>query len=275
MKRFLEVTVPYYIPIAVLGVVAGAVLATGAILDIRIFYAALSISLVVGGFNTLNGVFDAEIDEVNKPHRPIASGKMSKKTGFFYACFLYMAGVVISLTVNFYFISIVLLSVLLTASYSLPFIRLRRRFIVNTVTGLVFYSILCPLAGWSLYPATQAPVFLIVFLFLLGSGIAITKDFEDVYGDRMYRIRTLPGTIGIENANKSIRILIFLSFFYLVIISLMNIISLRYLAILIFSPWIFYTVYRLEPGNNNKMFFIKNLFLVISIELFIIVITLL
>ncbi len=275
MLKFLKVTVPCYIPIAILGMVVGAVLASGTINDIRLLWAALSLTMVVGGFNTLNGVFDKSIDKLNKPKRPIASGSISARTGTAYAVFLYILAFVFAAFLNVYFILIVVISVVLTSLYSIPPIRLRARFLVNTLTGLIFYSMLCPLAGWALFQTMPVPWVLIVFLFILGTGIAITKDFEDVYGDSVHQIRTLPDTFGTDKTKKLISLLVIISFVYIAGVSLLGIIDVRYLGTLIFLPWGIYTIYALDSRNgNDKSFFIKNMLLVISLELFLIAVTL-
>ncbi len=276
LLKYFEVIVPYYIPIAIVGLLTGAILTTKSLPDFRIIYAILSLTFLVGGFNTLNGVYDKYIDSVNKPHRPIAKGTISLRAGLTYSIILYILALFSGLFLNPIFIAILLVSIILTVFYSLPRIRLRSKFIINTLTGLIFYGFLCPLAGWALYPENPIPIEMIIFLFILGSGIAITKDFEDVRGDRMYNVRTLPTILGIERTSLLTKFLITSSFVYMGWISLTNIVDIRYLGIFIFIPWALYTIYSLgsEKVNNNRMFFIKNILLAISIELFIIAVTL-
>ena len=162
--KYIRVTVPYYIPIAVLGMLVGAVLTSKAIFDIRLLWAAISLSALVGGFNTLNGVFDKQIDKLNKPHRPIANGSISIRAGIAYSIFLYILTYVFGFLINPQFLMIIFISTILTVCYSIPNIRLRAKFIINTLTGLVFYGILCPLAGWSLYPMQPIPWSMILFI---------------------------------------------------------------------------------------------------------------
>lgn len=282
MLKYITVTVPYYIPIAVLGLLVGVVLTSKTVPYVQIIYAAISFAFLVGGFNTLNGVFDKDIDEINKPKRPIAIGKISMSGGILYSIFLYALSIILAFFVNTVFLGIAIISIALTSFYSIPIIRLRSKFIINTMTGLVFYGILCPLAGWSLYSSQPVPIYMIIFLFLLGSGIGITKDFEDVRGDSVFRIKTAPTVFGTRGASYITGFLIAVSFVYLAAISLLRIIDVRYLAVLIFIPWVVYILHSLEPSrfengygvNNNKNFFVKNVFLAISVELLIIAVTL-
>ncbi len=272
--KYLRVTVPYYMPIAVLGLFLGAVLTTGMIPDFRILYAAAGICFVVGGFNTLNGVYDRNIDKINKPDRPIASGAMSLRSGLIYSLILYVFALILSIPVSVHFMIIVILSIVITSFYSIPSVFLRGKFIVNTLTGLVFYGILCPLAGWAMYPYLPVPVSMILFVFIFGSGIAITKDFQDVHGDSVYRIKTVPTVMGIPKALALISSLIVFSFVYMLLAYLAGIIEVKYLSVFIFIPWAVYAVRDLDTKNSDKVYFMKNMLLAISVELLIIIVTL-
>jgi len=274
MKKFIDVTVPYYIPIALLGLINGAILTINTIPGFEIVYAAISLSFVVGGFNTLNGVYDKDIDKLNKPHRPIPKKAISIRAAKNYAFLLYLLAFLTSFLLNTYFILTVLFSIILTSFYSIPHIRLRSRFIINTLSGLVFYGILCPLAGWSLYPTFPMPILFIVFLFLLGSGIAVTKDFEDVHGDAAFKIKTIPTVFGLDGGRVFVSLMILLSFAYLAALAFLSIIEFKYIAVLIFLPWAFYTIYKIGDDRNNfKNFFLKNILLAVSVELMIIAVT--
>ena len=45
--------------------------------ELPIILCALIVFFATGAGNTINDVFDVKIDEVNKPHRPIPSGRIS------------------------------------------------------------------------------------------------------------------------------------------------------------------------------------------------------
>ena len=55
-----------------------------------------------GGANAINDYFDYEIDKINKPDRPIASGKVSKKTALIFSAVLYTLGIVLAVYLNTY-----------------------------------------------------------------------------------------------------------------------------------------------------------------------------
>ncbi len=152
----------------------------------------------------LNQVTDVEIDRINKPYLPLASGAFSMRMGYF----LISASVILSLGIAFYIGKYLLLTVLLSlalgTAYSLPPFRLKRftfwaAFCIIAVRGLIvnlllflnFHFIIngrenIPPAVWLLTGA----------IFVYSIVIAWFKDIPDMEGDRQYEIRTLSLRIG-------------------------------------------------------------------------------
>ncbi|NPE31768.1 UbiA family prenyltransferase, partial [Methanococcoides sp. SA1] len=56
--------------------------------------------LVTGAGNGLNDYFDIDIDKVNKPSRPIPSGKISLKSALYFSLLLFITGIALSFLVN-------------------------------------------------------------------------------------------------------------------------------------------------------------------------------
>ncbi|MCO6475463.1 MAG: homogentisate phytyltransferase [Phaeodactylibacter sp.] len=152
----------------------------------------------------LNQITDVEIDRINKPYLPLASGAFSMRMGYF----LISASVILSLGIAFYIGKYLLLTVLLSlalgTAYSLPPFRLKRftfwaAFCIIAVRGLIvnlllflnFHFIInglenIPPAVWLLTGA----------IFVYSIVIAWFKDIPDMEGDRQYEIRTLSLRIG-------------------------------------------------------------------------------
>lgn len=212
--NYIRVTVPYYIPIAIMGAFLG-ITASGGIFSYSILTAFLSLGLLVAAFNTLNCVIDVNVDKINKPYRPIPAGKISRKNALIYSLILYASCLISAYQLTLEFFLIILASAILTISYSIPKVRFKKRFLINNLTGGVFYGLLCPLAGWALTPINPIPIYLIIFVFLLSLSLSVTKDFEDVIGDKAYAIKTIPATFGIRNAARLFSILIVFSFVYI------------------------------------------------------------
>lgn len=244
MLEYLKVTVPYYIPIAIMGAFVG-ITASGGLFNYNILLAFLSLTFLVAAFNTLNCVIDVNVDKINKPHRPIPSGKISRKNALLYSLILYALSLISAyqLTIEFFFV--IIASVILTISYSIPKVRFKKRFLVNNLTGGIFYGLLCPLAGWALTPINPIPIYLIIFVFLLSLSLSVTKDFEDVIGDKAYAIKTIPATFGVRNAARLFSILIVLSFVYIMFLVGFNLVKPEFIFSILMLPAFLYLIKKI------------------------------
>mmetsp|Transcript_27392 Transcript_27392/g.60655 ORF Transcript_27392/g.60655 Transcript_27392/m.60655 type:complete len:390 (-) Transcript_27392:586-1755(-) len=182
--------------------------------------AALVPSLFMNLFITgLNQITDVDIDKINKPYLPIASGKLSKSNGtlvvlaslFMSVCNIRMMRRPLQVTL--------LGSALLGTAYSMPPFRLKRfpllaAFCILVVRGslvnLGFFlqakdallgETLPPLAGGlssllalaNLYPDAAA---ITSFFAVFGLVIALMKDVPDIRGDVVYAIPSFSVTLG-------------------------------------------------------------------------------
>jgi homogentisate phytyltransferase/homogentisate geranylgeranyltransferase len=153
----------------------------------------------------LNQLEDIEIDQINKPDLPIASGEFTKRhaqwlVGLTGALAVFLAAV----SQNIYLMLTVGVSLLIGTAYSLPPVRLKR---------YPFWASLCILAvrgvivnlGLYLYFATQLGVqsavptrvwALTLFVLVFSFAIAIFKDIPDLEGDRRFNISTYSLRLG-------------------------------------------------------------------------------
>jgi len=241
LLNYFRVTVPYYIPIAIMGAFVGMT-ASGGIFTYNILLAFLSLAFLVAAFNTLNCVIDVSVDKINKPHRPIPAGKISRKNALIYSLILYALSLISAYQLTLEFFLITLASTILTIFYSIPKIRFKKRFLVNNLTGGIFYGLLCPLAGWALTPINPIPIYLIIFVFILSLSLSVTKDFEDVIGDKAYAIKTIPTTFGIRNAARLFSILIVFSFVYIMFLVGFNLIRHEFIFSVLMLPAFLYLI---------------------------------
>ena len=91
--------------------------------SISVFLATILVFLMAGAGNVINDVFDYKIDAVNKPDRPIPSGKISLKNARIYAGTLYAVSAVLSLIIsslihNYLFSAIIVCSAVIIYAYS-------------------------------------------------------------------------------------------------------------------------------------------------------------
>jgi homogentisate phytyltransferase / homogentisate geranylgeranyltransferase len=152
----------------------------------------------------LNQIFDVDIDKINKPYLPLASGELSPLQANSIVMSLGTLALIIAWAMNFYLGLTILISLIIGTAYSLPPIRLKRfpffaSLCIFTVRGLIvnlglflyFKSLLGEPIGF-----TADILFMAVFITIFTIVIAIFKDIPDMEGDRKYRIKTLSLYLG-------------------------------------------------------------------------------
>jgi 4-hydroxybenzoate polyprenyltransferase len=156
--------------------------------------------------NGLNQIFDLDIDRINKPTRPLPSGRLSIAA----AWWITMASFAVSLVLAWFVAPggrhecfwMVLAAAIITTLYSAPPFRTKRLGIWANVTICIPRGLLLKVAGWSSVKTVMGlePWYLgtIFALFLLGA--TTTKDFADMDGDRQGGCRTLPLQFGVKRA---------------------------------------------------------------------------
>jgi homogentisate phytyltransferase/homogentisate geranylgeranyltransferase len=148
----------------------------------------------------LNQLEDVEIDRINKPHLPLASGEFSRQEGQWIVAITGVLAIVLALWQGIYLFGMVAISLMIGTAYSLPPLRLKRfpfwaSLCIFSVRGLVVNLglYLHFSQGSAILPSVWAlSAFVLVFTF----AIAIFKDMPDAEGDRQYNISTLTLRLG-------------------------------------------------------------------------------
>ena len=171
-------------------------------LALKIFFGALAAATLNMASNTVNQIFDREIDAVNKPARPLVTGAVTLPAAAAAYIAFYLAAIGLSLLVNLRFFIIVLITCLVTYSYSGPPFRTKRNAFAANFTMALPRGGLLVIAGWSaVKPIWFAePWFIAAVFFLFILGASTTKDFADIPGDARYGCRTLPVMFGVRRA---------------------------------------------------------------------------
>jgi geranylgeranylglycerol-phosphate geranylgeranyltransferase len=253
MLDYIKVTVPEHMSLAIAGAFIGIAI-SGGVIDINAFLAFASLMLLVGGFNTFNGVTDFKIDLINKPYRPIPSGKITRRNASLFSLLLYFVGLVIAFNLTPQYFVIYSIATILSILYSLPPIRLRKRFLINSFSVTILYGLLCPLAGWSLMPVNPVPIFMLIFLLLFGFGLSITRDFEDYMGDKIYSNKTIPVLFGTKGSVFITSSTLIVSFLYLFLSISMGLLNQRFVIIIILLPAFLFLIYKMYSNNSNSHF---------------------
>ncbi|WVZ79197.1 hypothetical protein U9M48_026805 [Paspalum notatum var. saurae] len=166
---------------------------------------ALCMNIYVVGLNQL---FDIEIDKVNKPTLPLASGELSVMAGvLLVVAFLGMSIIIGIRSKSIPLMCALFISFLLGSAYSIdvPLLRWKRDAILAALCILFVRAVLVQLAFFShmqqhvlkrpLAP-TRSVVFATFFMCCFSTVIALFKDIPDVDGDRYFGIQSLTVRLG-------------------------------------------------------------------------------
>jgi len=232
VRLYVDFTRPFTLLPPTLGVISGAITAFGSssnpdparrlTLDVvaTVLLGSACAALLNAASNVINQYYDLEIDRLNKPKRPLVSGAISMRAGWWFSMLLYLAAIVPTWLVVIYphagfqaklFASlsshecflIYLLGMIATFVYSAPALgRTKKDTFLANLTISVPRGCLLKVAGWSMVASILhlEPWYIgsIFMVFLIGA--ASTKDFSDMEGDRVGSCRTLPLRFGVRKA---------------------------------------------------------------------------
>ncbi len=156
----------------------------------------------------LNQIIDVDIDKINKPFLPLASGELSRKSAFTIIYLSIAISLLFGLLAGSLFFYLTILILTIGIAYSVPPIRLKnhhlpaslaitsvRGFLVNFGIGYFFLS---ALNDGEVNTVLIIP--LTVFMMLFSIAIAWFKDLYDVDGDKQYNVKTLAVLYNIKTA---------------------------------------------------------------------------
>ena len=169
-------------------------------ISIPIILAMLAVFFETAAGNVINDYFDYNIDLINKPERPIPSGRISLKAGRNYGYLLFLLGTICGFLISYLtnnwipFIIVLIADVVLYLYASkLKATPLIGNLAVGFMTGFGFVF-----GGFTINTPEiiSTSIFLGFFAFVMTTAREIIKDIEDVEGDKADGARTLPILIG-------------------------------------------------------------------------------
>jgi 4-hydroxybenzoate polyprenyltransferase len=210
----LELSRPFTLVAPALGFASGAATAYGAT-PREHWSAAILLYPLIGltmaavlnaASNALNQIYDLEIDRVNKPGRPLPSGRLSQRAAWTFTWLTYALALLLAWLVapggRHECFWIVVAATVGTVVYSVPPLRTKRLGLWANLTIAIPRGVLLKVAGWSsvktVFGAEPWYIGAIFGLFLLGAST--TKDFADMEGDARGGCRTLPIIHGVRRA---------------------------------------------------------------------------
>lgn len=223
---------PFTLLPPLLGIISGSICAFGSVhflpqparvtasLVLTIALGSICAAFLNAASNTLNQIYDLEIDRKNKPKRPLVTGQLSLREGWIFTWILYALALIPTWLVVPYpkvtFLEkltapvamhqcffIYLVAAVCTFIYSAPALgRTKAHGMIANYTIALPRGMLLKVAGWSMAANIwfAEPWFIgaIFALYLVGS--ASTKDFADIEGDRAGGCKTLPILYGCRKA---------------------------------------------------------------------------
>ncbi|MEM0130359.1 MAG: UbiA family prenyltransferase [Thermoplasmatales archaeon] len=194
MKGYFALMRPVNAVMASLGTLVGGIIAReniSALYVPELYMAMIVVFLVLMAGNVLNDYFDADIDKINHPRRPIPSGEVSRHSALILSASLFTFSFIISVfTFNILQILIALLAIFLLVTYEwkTKATGLLGNVVISALVGLIF------IYGSLSIGVSVLVLILSLMAFLANLAREIVKDVEDMGGD--VNRQTLPKRIG-------------------------------------------------------------------------------
>lgn len=197
LNQIIELTVPQYLLISILSPIASYMIVYQHLPDFSLIPIIIVLSFAVLGFNVSNMIYDSDLDAINKPKRPIPSGKSTKQEARMLSIACYTISMITAIaTRNAWIILLTIAFIALSIIYSAPPLRLRNYWWGSSFTGAILYGTVPFLSVEALNGSVfDHPIFLAFFiaLFII---ISNTKDFEDSAGEKKMNISSIATIFG-------------------------------------------------------------------------------
>jgi geranylgeranylglycerol-phosphate geranylgeranyltransferase len=228
----------------------------------------LTVFLVTGAGNSINDYYDIEIDRVNKPKRPIPSGRVSTSAALRFSLALFAAGTASAFLINVPCGMIALFNSLLLIYYARALKR--TAFLGNLAVGYLTGSTFL-FGGAVFFESGGLESVFVLFLLATLATIAreIVKDIEDMDGDMKDRARTLPIVIGPRRAAYIAASIGLIAVLASPLPYMQSLMSARYLflvavADLLFAIAVYEILGKDNPAGSSRMFKLAMAFALIS-----------
>ena len=188
---------------------ACGVVSSGSSLSSRWLFAAAGVllagPLVCATSQAVNDWYDRHVDAINEPNRPIPSGRIPGRWGFYIACAWTCLSVALAAALGWWVLWAALLGLALAWAYSAPPVRLKQNGWWGNSAVAICYEGLPWFTGAAVM-AASLPNWRIIVLALLYSfgahGIMTLNDFKSVEGDARMGIMSLPVQLGVGSAAR-------------------------------------------------------------------------
>lgn len=264
MNVYLEITRPTNALMAAVAVLLMAIINFN--YGIPIILGFITVLFATSGGNVINDFFDYKIDKINKPQRPIPSGRISLKNAKNYSILLFLISILLSGLISYLVKDLTPLILVFCCCILMYFYA--RNLKAMPLFGNIAVSLLtalCFIFGGDIL-AFSTHSFLILqtgfalgfFAFFMTLAREITKDMEDIEGDKIESAETLPIVWGNRNSSILSSILIIITALVSPLLFYLNIFNVYYLVVMIIPIILFlYCAYIIlknqEPVTCGKV----------------------
>jgi geranylgeranylglycerol-phosphate geranylgeranyltransferase len=209
--------------------------------DIMLHQAAFAFAvavLVCAGGNATNDYYDRKIDRINRPERPIPSGRLKARDALLIGGGLFTIGIVLSILLGVPCIVLAVVNSVVLAFYAAALKRLG--LVGNLIVGyLVGSTFLFGGLAAKNAPKLQALGILAAMAAVSTVGRELIKDIEDMKGDSKIGLKTFPLSYGPRVAAALAIVFISAAIVLSPVPYLLNLFGIYYLTLVMISVIIF------------------------------------
>lgn len=241
MNPYIEILRPGNVIMAMIAIILVAIVSHS--ISIPIILAILAVLFEISAGNVINDYFDYKIDLINKPQRPIPSGRIGLITARNYAYLLFLGGTICGFLISYLtnnwipFIIVLIADIILYSyAYKLKSTPLIGNLTVGFMTGLCF-----AFGGFSIGTPQMiyTSIFLGFFAFVMTTARELTKDIEDIEGDKAEGAKTFPILYGTKASAIITFILIIIDCILCPLLYFQHVFNILYLIIIAIAVILF------------------------------------
>lgn len=241
MNPYIEILRPGNVIMAMIAIILVAIVSHS--ISIPIILAILAVLFEISAGNVINDYFDYKIDLINKPQRPIPSGRIGLITARNYAYLLFLGGTICGFLISYLtnnwipFIIVLIADIILYSyAYKLKSTPLIGNLTVGFMTGLCF-----AFGGFSIGTPQMiyTSIFLGFFAFVMTTARELTKDIEDIEGDKAEDAKTFPILYGTKASAIITFILIIIDCILCPLLYFQHVFNILYLIIIAIAVILF------------------------------------
>lgn len=250
MNAYLEILRPFNALMGVIAVLLVAIISGNFTIYVPI--ACVIVFIFTGAGNAINDYVDHKIDAINKPERPIPSGRISLRAAAIYSIALFTISTIMALVIGIIPGIIVILSAILMFLYAY---RLKKTCLIGNMS-IAFLTGFCFVFAGVVLETVFLSVLLGFYAFLMTMAREIVKDMEDVEGDSAEGASTFPIRYGMRTSSILAAVFMIVASLTSPLLFFIGIFNIIYLIVLLFAIILFLacalSILRDQSLNNTR-----------------------